>query len=220
MKIDLPQGIKKAIKKGFIISVIHFGSSLRRHQFQDIDLAVIIKRNSYKKFLETVYGEKFNGFDISLIKEEEIQGPEKFRFGGHGAHFLYSLIKGKTLYGKNPFLKFRNLKFEKQIKRSIISRLYDYIEDVRRAVFRGKINKNIRRRWAKFLRLSLYLLDNNLTYPEVLSLDKNKVNKCLRKHNIDIDTTSKNLKNPQKLLISYETVWERVLKKEEAENLL
>ena len=214
MKINLPRGIKKAVKKGVVLSVIHFGSSLRKSQFQDIDLAVIIKRDSYEKFLETIYEEKFNGFDISLIKEEEIQGPEKFRFGGHGAHFLYSLIQGKTLYGKNPFLKFRNLKFENQIKKSIISRLYDYIEDVRRAVFRGKINKNIRRRWPKFLRLSLYLLDNNLRYPEVLSLDKNEVKKYLRKHNIGIDMVSKNLKNPKNLLISYETVWERVLKKE------
>jgi len=138
MEVKFPKMLKKAIEKGFLISIIQFGSSLRKPEYQDIDLAIVLKRNFYKKFLEIIYGEKFKGFDISLIKEEEVQGPNKFRFGGHGAHFLYSLIKGKTLYGKNPFLKFRNLKFEEQIKKSIFSRLYNYIEDVRRAVFRVK----------------------------------------------------------------------------------
>jgi len=214
MIIKLPRTLKKAIKKGLILSIIQFGSSLRTSKYQDVDLAVVVKKGFLENFLEIVYGEKFQGFDISLIKEEEIQGPEKFRFGGHGAHFLLSLIQGKTLYGKNPFLKFKNLKFQKQIRKSILSRLFDYIEDIRRAVFLGKINRNIRRRWPKFLRLSLYLLENNLKYPEVLSLNKNEVKKYLQKYNIDINITSKSLKNPKKLLISYETIWEKVLKRE------
>lgn len=214
MRIKFPTALKRVMKKGFVLSIIQFGSSLRNSKYQDIDLAVVIKKGSLKNFLEIIYGEKFQGFDISLIKEEEIQGPEKFRFGGHGAHFLLSLIRGKTLYGKNPFLKFKDLEFWKRIRKSILSRLFDYIEDVRRAIFLGKINKNIRRRWPKFLRLSLYLLENNLKYSEVLSLNKKEVKRYLKKHNIDIDITSKGLKNPKKLLISYETVWEKVLKKE------
>lgn len=218
MNVKIPKAIQKATKKGLVLSIIQFGSSLRKSKYQDIDLAVVLKRSCYKNFLEIVYGEKFQGFDISLIKEEEIQGPEKFRFGGHGAHFLVSLIQGKTLYGENLFLKFKDLKFERRIKKSVLSRLFDYIEDVRRAVFRDKINKNIKRRWLKFLRLSLYLLNNDLKYPEVLDLKKNEMRKYLKKHNIDIDKTWKNLKNQKNLLISYEIVWKKVLKKEKLIN--
>jgi len=67
-------------------------------------------------------------------------------------------------------------------------------------------------------------LDDNLKYPDVLNLDKNEVKQYLIKHNININVSSKNFKNPKNLLTSYEIVWERVSKKEalkkEAQNLL
>lgn len=211
MEIKFPKILKKAIRKGYIISIIQFGSSLWNPKRQDIDLAIVLKRGCYKNFLKIVYGEKLQDFDISLIKEKEVQGPEKFRFGGHGAHFLFSLIQGKTLYGRNPFRRFKVS--ESQVKRSITWRLFDYIEEVRRALFRGKINKNIERRWPKFLRLSLYLLNSKLKYPDVLNLNKDETKKYLRKYHIDIDITSKNLKNPKNLLIAYETIWRKVLRK-------
>ncbi len=107
MKINFPKGLKKPQRK-LILSIIQFGSSLRKSKYQDVDLAIVLKKNPYKNFLEIVYGEKFQGFDIFLIKEE-VQGPAKFRFGGHGAHFVFSLIRGKALYDNdnNPFLKFK-----------------------------------------------------------------------------------------------------------------
>ncbi|KKQ67061.1 MAG: hypothetical protein A2W71_00115 [Candidatus Nealsonbacteria bacterium RIFCSPLOWO2_02_39_8] len=213
MKTKLPKAIKKALKEGYVMSIIQFGSSLRKSIYQDIDLAIVLKNGCYDDFLEIVYGEKFQGFDISLIKEGEIHGPEKFRFGGHGAHFLSSMINGKILYGKNPFRVFKVS--ESQIRKSIISRLFDYIEDVRRAVFKDRINQNIKRRWPKFLRLSLYLLEANLKYPDILDWDNNQIGKYLKKYNIDLDATSKNLRNPKRLLILYETVWEKILKNEE-----
>lgn len=211
MVIKLPEGIKKAIKKRYILSTIQFGSSLRKSEYQDIDLAIVIKKGCYKNFLEIVYGENFKGFDISLIKEEEVRGPEKFRFGKHGAHFLFSLIHGKVLYGKNLFQRFKVL--DSQIKKSVLVSLFDYIEDVRRAIFRDKIDKNIKRRWPKFLRLCLYLLGTNLKYPDMLGLKKNELRNYLRKYNIDLDITPKNLKDPKNLLIAHEAVWMKVLKK-------
>lgn len=218
MTFEFPNALKRAIKKGLILSVIQFGSSLRRSKYRDIDLAIVIKKNHYEDFLEVAYGEKFKGFDISLIREEEIKGPNKFRFGGHGAHFLYSLTKGRVLYGKNPFLKFKNLKFEDKIRESILSRLYDYIEDVRRAIFRGKINREIKRRWPKFLRLSLYFLDNDLGYIESLTLDEVELKMYLKKYNLNIDISIKNFENQKKILIFYEIIWGKILKKEKLIN--
>jgi len=208
LKIRLLNSLRTAIRDGYIISIIQFGSSLRRINHYDIDLAIVVRSDCYEKFVRKIYGEKFDGFDISLIREEEVQGPKKFRFGGHGAHFLQALIEGKTLYGINPFRKFK-IK-DSQIKNSVILRLYDYIEDVRRAVFEGKIKKSIKRRWPKFLRLSLYLIDSGLKYSGALDLSEQEMKIYLKKHRIDIDTQPK---RPKNLLITYETIWSRVLKK-------
>jgi len=197
-----------AIKNEWIISIIQFGSSLRKSNPNDIDLAIIIRNNCYEKFLESVYGEKFKGFDISLIKEEEVQGPKKFRFGSHGAHFLQSLINGKVLYGTNPFRKFKVA--DSQVRYSTLSRLYDYMEDVRRAVFEGEIKEPIKRHWPKFLRLSLYLLDYSLEYPWVLELDEKEVQIYLKKHRIDINPRDINI-HSKDLLVAYEAIWSKVL---------
>ncbi len=199
----IPQSIIESFNKGYIISVIQFGSSIRRNNCHDIDLAVVVKRGNYKKFLDKMYGRNFHDFDISLIKEEEIQGPGKFKFGGHGCHFLYSLIKGKTLYGANPFDKFKVN--NSQIKKSALDRMYDYIEDVRRAVFVGKVKKSIKKRWPKFIRLSLYLLDSSLKYPDVLDLNNKEVKYYLEKNKINC--------MPDNLLNAYEDIWDRVLRK-------
>ncbi len=215
MKVKIPKPLRRAIRSGLVLSIIQFGSSLRRSKYQDIDLAVIIKREAYKEFLNIVYGENFQEFDISLIKEEEIENPDKFRFGGHGAHFLFSLTRGKILYGEKNFLeKFKVNNFDKKIKHSIFLRLFDYVEDVRRAVFLNISNDNIKRRWPKFLRLSLYLLEknNNLKYPDLLDIKEEEIKKHLKRHNINI--YHKNLQDHKNLLISYEEIWEKVLKKQ------
>jgi len=170
MIIKTPKILNDLINLDYIISIIQFGSSVRKNTYKDIDIAVIIKQSCYEKFIKQIYGKKFIGFDISIIKEKEIRKPKKFRFGNHGAHFAYSLKKGKTLYGINPFSKL--LINKKQIQNSIITRLYDYMYDVRKTIFKSAIQKSIKERWPKFLRLSLYLLDSNLKYPEVLDITK------------------------------------------------
>ncbi|MCD6500725.1 hypothetical protein J7K42_01760 [bacterium] len=208
LEIKLPKSLQTSIRDGYIISIIQFGSSLRRVNYHDIDLAIVVKSGCYEKFVRKIYGKNFNGFDISLIKEEEVQGAKKFRFGSHGAHFLYSLINGKVLYGINPFRKYRVTK--RQIKDSIIPPLYNYIEDVRRAIFEGKIKKSIKQRWPKFLRLSLYLIDPDLKYFEALNLREHKLKIYLNKYQIKVNIQPK---RPENLLIAYETIWEEVLKK-------
>lgn len=122
MILRIPKILNDLISSDYIISVIQFGSSIRKNNYKDIDIAVIVKQNCYKKFIKQIYGKKFIGLDISVIKEEEIKKPNKFKFGNHGAHFSYSLKNGKVLYGDNLFIKF--LINEKQIKNSIITRLY------------------------------------------------------------------------------------------------
>lgn len=216
MKTKFPTALKEAVKKGFVLSIIQFGSSLKSLKYQDVDLGIVIKKGCYKDFLNTVYGSNFQGFDISLIKEEEVRGSKKFRFGKHGAHFLFSLINGKTLYGRNPFKKFKVS--IPQIKRSILLSLFIYFEDIRRAIFLGKINKNIKRRWPKFLRLCLYLLNHKLKYPDVLSLDDDKIKEQLRKYKLPSILHSRNFKNPKDWIIAYETIWEKVLKRKKLIN--
>jgi len=210
LRFNIPESLQTVIQNEWIVSIIQFGSSLRKSNPNDIDLAIVIRKGCYEKFLGTVCGEKFKGFDISLIKEEEIQGPKKFRFGGHGAHFLQSLIDGKVLYGMNPFRKFKVT--DSQVRNSTLSRLYDYVEDVRRAVFKGKIEGSIKRHWPKFLRLSLYLLDSSLEYPWALNLNEKEVQVYLKKHQIDINPIDINI-HSKDLLVAYETIWSKVLEK-------
>lgn len=206
MIIKLPKPLKEAIKDGYVISIIHFGSSLCENDYyNDIDLAVVVRSKYYENFIEKVYGENFDNFDISLIREGEVQGPERFRFGGHGAHFLKSLIEGKVIYGINPFNKFRVTKL--QIRNSVTSRLYDYIEDVRRTIFLGKIKRSVEKRWLKFLKLSIFLIDSDLKYSQVLRLNEEQLKIYLKKHQINVGT------RPNNLLIAYERVWNKVLNK-------
>lgn len=122
MTLKISKIINNLIETGCVISIIQFGSSIRKNKYKDIDLAVIVKQNYYSEFIKKIYGKSFTGFDISAIKEEEIKKPNKFKFGNHGARFAYSLKNGKVLYGENFFSKF--LINEKQIKNSVFTRLY------------------------------------------------------------------------------------------------
>ena len=103
---NLPDSLKSAIARNLIVGVIQFGSSLYNKNSDDIDLAVILKRNSYNKFLGHVNPDDFIGFDISLIKEEEIGDFKKFRFGSHGPHLGIPIKSGKVIFGCNPFIDF------------------------------------------------------------------------------------------------------------------
>lgn len=201
MTLKISKIINNLIETGCVISIIQFGSSIRKNKYKDIDLAVIVKQNYYSEFIKKIYGKSFTGFDISAIREEEIKKHNKFKFGNHGAHFAYSLKNGKVLYGDNLFSKF--LINDKQIRNSILTRLYDYMYDVRKSVFKNEIQKSIKERWPKFLRLSLYLLDSNLKYPEILDLTENELSPYLKEHKLSLPKNN--------LILAHEIIWEKVL---------
>lgn len=200
----IPHLLKSPIENNFVLSIIQFGSSLYKRSYNDIDLAVIIKNNTYEDFRKSIVPQKGSIFDIALIKEKEAILTNEFRWGSHGVHMLKSMSLGKAIFGDNIF---RNINIsELQIKRSIKSRLYDYMEDVRRSVFKKNIDRNIIRRWKKFLRLSLYLLDTKLVYPNILYVDHKMLNPYINRYKINIRNDN--------LLCSYESLWEIVLDKE------
>ena len=195
--------LKEIIATNCVLSIIQFGSSIRHKTDSDIDLAIILKKGVFNNFFGKFSNRSLKEFDISAIKAEEIENLKKFKFGNHGLHFAESLRIGKVLYGTNPFLKIRPNRTE--IEQSITNRLYDYIYDVRKAIFSKRINSNISKRWPKFLRLCLYLLNSNLKYPDVLDLNTKKINKILKQNKISL---------PKNLLLAHEVLWEKVLKKE------
>lgn len=198
----LPISLRNGINKEYIIGIIKFGSSVGGKKYNDIDLAVIIKKNCYFKFLKLINPEDFKNFDISLIREEEIKNLNKFRFGSHGQHLIPVFQKGDLLFGKNPFLNF--VVDDELIRHSILMRLYDYVYDVRKSFFKKEIMENIERRWHKFVRLSLYLISEELNFLDVLKISESEVGLLLRKYNITIDN--------ENILIAYEKVWEKVPK--------
>ena len=203
-ELKLHNILQTLIKTNYVLSIIQFGSSIRRKTDNDIDLAIILKGETYNKLFKKLGKFNIEGFDISVIKEEELKNLKQFKFGSHGLHFAKSLKNGKILYGPNPFLKINLNRFE--IKKSIINRLYDYIYNVRKEFFSKNINISIKQRWPKFLRLCLYLINDNLIYPDVLDLNTKQVNKFLKQNGIRL---------PKNLLLAYETIWEKVLKKEQ-----
>lgn len=75
--------------------------------------------------------------------------------------------------------------------------------DVRKTIFKGEIQKSIKERWSKFLRLSLYLLDSNLKYPQVLDMTKNDLIPYLKKHKLVLPKNN--------LILAHEIIWEKVL---------
>jgi hypothetical protein len=202
----IPRSLKRPLKRGYILSIVQFGSSLRSSRPRDIDLAVVVKKGCYGAFLKSV-GRTEKNLDIALIKEEETNDLQNFRWGNHGAHMVRSMGLGKALYGKNIFQHVPVSR--RQLVDSIRSRLYGYIEEVRRAAFTTRVDPEIRRRWPKFLRLALFLIDADLSYPAVLGLTDAEVRTILKKHRIPLNTRD--------IRIGHETLWEQVLKKNEGD---
>lgn len=51
----MPKILNDLINYGYIISIIQFGSSVRKNNYKDIDIAVIVKQNCYDKFVKQIY---------------------------------------------------------------------------------------------------------------------------------------------------------------------
>lgn len=197
---DVGDRVRGLIDPEQVRSVIQFGSSLYADDYADIDIAVIVLDDEFESFVRQVQPGRWDGFDVSLMREQEVFPLERFQFGGHGAHFARSLQMGRALIGDNPFLGVRLSAAD--IRSSVLARLHDYMYDVRKAVFQSTLERSIRERWPKFVRLCLYLIDESLRYPEVLRMPDGDVGLRLSGMGVSAD--------PEDLLAAYENVWLRV----------
>lgn len=206
----LPRSLRNCIEQDLLVGVIQFGSSLTKQQPNDIDLAVVVRRGRFTDFLIQIHPEDFRSIDISLIREEELSDLEHFRFGSHGVHLVPVFASGRVLHGVNPF---RGIEIPVDaVLRSILLRLFDYMYEVRKSHFRDTLPMGMSGRWAKFSRLSLLFLTDDLHFPDVLNISDQEV--VMRWQMQDIHLEEFDLPG------SYEAIWEKVLSAERTKQYL
>lgn len=158
-----------------ISSVLRFGSSLYKDVPGDIDLCIVTKKDHFFLLIgKDPFKDKGVEIDITLVREEEISASKDFKFGSHGVHLIPAFKKAEILYGDNPFLKIPDPSVL-EIKDSILDRLFDYHYEVRKLITSALTSRNIEifeKRWGKFLRLALWLLDTKEScgFPAILQL--------------------------------------------------
>lgn len=191
---------------GEILSIVQFGSSIHASNPVDIDLCIVTKNGAFFEFLE---GEPFalvpKNIDVSLIREEEIKDTSSFRFGSHGVHLLCSLQDGVALYGENIFRKMP-VPTTERVKASILDRLYDYLYEVRKLeTSRKEVEYSLKKRWPKFQRLALFLLDTRgeITFPAVLIIKDSVVEERFKKYGLQYQR--------EFTTVGFEHVWETIL---------
>jgi len=191
-----------------ILSIVQFGSSLYSENPGDIDLCVVTKKGCFFDLLaEKSFTQVSSNIDISLLKEEELKGTDFFRFGSHGVHLLVSLREGKAIYGENIFLEL-SAPSERAVKESILDRLYDYLYEVRKLeTLKDKDISATLKRWPKFNRLALFLLDTTgeLTFPAVLSISESEIEKRFSKYGLQYQD--------EFTVVGFEHIWETILAK-------
>lgn len=191
-----------------ILSIVQFGSSLYSEEPGDIDLCVVTKKGYFFDLLaEKSFTLISPNIDISLLREEELRESDFFRFGSHGIHLLVSLREGKAIHGENIFLEL-HAPSEKAVKESILDRLYDYLYEVRKLeTLNDMDNLTILKRWPKFNRLALFLLDTTgeLTFPAVLSISKSELEKRLSEYGLQY--------RDEFTAVGFEHIWETILAK-------
>lgn len=191
---------------GKILSIVQFGSSIHVSSPGDIDLCVVTKNGSFFDFLAM---EPFvhipKNIDISLMREEELKNTESFRFGGHGVHLLCSLQDGVALYGENIFLKMP-VPTTALVKASILDRLYDYLYEVRKLeTSRKEFEQSLHKRWPKFQRLALFLLDSKseMTFPAALRAPDSMVEERFKEFGLQYQH--------EFTTVGFEHIWETIL---------
>lgn len=189
-----------------ILSIVQFGSSIHVSNPGDIDLCVVTKDGAFFDFLARApFAAIPKNIDISLIREEELKNTGQFRFGSHGAHLLCSLQAGKALYGENLFLKMP-VPSVSLVKDSILDRLYDYHYEVRKLeTSRKEFEQGLHKRWSKFQRLALFLLDTTgeVTFPAVLTAPNSTVEEKFRIFGLKYQN--------EFTADSFEHIWEMIL---------
>lgn len=205
MTID-PKTFLSQKSLGEILSIVQFGSSIHTPNPGDIDLCIVTKSGAFFEFLA---GKPFalvpENIDISLVREEEVGSTSSFRFGSHGIHLLRPLQDGVVLYGENFFLKMP-IPTTAQVKASILDRLYDYLYEVRKLeTSRKEVEYGLKKRWPKFQRLALFLLDTRgeITFPEVLIIQDSVVEERFKKYGLQYQR--------EFTTIGFEHIWETIL---------
>ncbi len=179
--VNIPPILKQAYNDELLHGVILFGSSTYKSKPNDIDLAIITSTGSFENFISLLStNNSLSTYDISLIKQEEINPNKEFFFGGHGQYLVESLRQGIVLFGKNPFKDFaKNKVFD--IKKSIINRMREYIYILRKSYFDKQAEKKFISRYDKMVLLSAFLLLKGFSYPKVLTLNQDYIETKLKK---------------------------------------
>ena len=203
MNIKIPNYLIDAYNNELILGIIQFGSSIYNKTSKDIDVAVVVKEGKFSAFVDFIKNKKINKlWDISLIKEEEICY-DNFFFGNHGIYLIEAFKYGNTLLGINPFINLpKHSEFD--IKNSVYERLKEYLYILRKRYFKnGNNNEQFSRRYFKFLKLSAYLLDDKIKYPEVMRMSLDVIYEILEK---------KGLKLTENRSENMEIIWENLRK--------
>jgi len=156
--INVPTILEQAYRDGLLYGVILFGSSIYKSDPKDIDLAIITSTGNFDNFIELLStGNSLSAYDISLIKQEEIDSDKGFYFGGHGQYLVESLRQGIILLGENPFINFPKTKVF-DIKKSIVDRMREYIYVLRKSYFDKQAERKFISRYDKIVALSAFFV--------------------------------------------------------------
>lgn len=171
LNIEIPNILVQAYGQHLISSVIIFGSSLYSSEPKDMDIAIVSKYGCFDDLITLIVEDNsLSKYDISLIKEEEIDYNKKFYFGGHGQYLVESLRRGLVLLGDNVFKDYPAVS-ERDLKFSIFERMKEYIYVLRKSYFDKSYENKLYSRYNKILKLSVFLLTNEYSYPDLLSLN-------------------------------------------------
>lgn len=176
---DLPTKIKEACISNIVTGVIQFGSSTIKNDAKDIDLAIIIKKWEFDNFVKQYTSIDNKLYDISLIKEEEIN--QNFSFWNHWVHLIPAFKKWKVLFWENKFLNL-NDPDRKELLISIKTRLADYLYQLRKQYFETNQKSLPSWRYSKFLRFSTLFFDDSIWYSDVLNMTNEDAEDILKNY--------------------------------------
>lgn len=123
------------------------------------------------KKLDRRFSEKIENF----YKTSNIQTKKRIL-----SNLVESLRRGITLLGKNPFIDFPKTKVF-DVKKSIVDRMREYIYVLRKSYFDRQAERKFISRYDKIVLLSVFLLLDGFSYPEIFAVSKNDAEMKLKK---------------------------------------
>lgn len=159
-----------------VISLVLFGSVLNRKEFNDIDLELLLDNPDDNDFLtlnKILLAVKVK-VELHISYKNQLSLIREFRRKAQGSYLLYSLAKGKLLLGKENYYK-RLLRITPLpvIKRDLMIKNQEYQSSLREFLLERDFMKK-KNKFIKFLLRYIYqlmIIDNKLTYAQILGLD-------------------------------------------------